>query len=347
MQQSCRCTKSQSCPVEPKDAGESCSANSDCKAKSCKGNVCCNLADAACLKCFSPSGGKCAECDSNTHCLSAGKCYKKADEECQPKIEDCATNDGTKKLDLPAGKCRFSNFEEVNGEYKTVNGVCENGKYFYEDDSFKEVCSDMPKPVTCGSEQGDNKKAVTEACKCGRESDAPMCAKGDFCWHDEGTCEKKAFPCEGMMVSYCGPKSSDDQFNAQFKAGFEGACFDMATCDPEDIKKMMAMALSQAGSDSGSESGSAMPKGMCGLYVSMSSKPDKCQGPCMGGMSKQMLSMVETQLGCTEEETTALVENSNEAAAAQGLEPIASAGHGVSFAAAVSVVVAAATSLLM
>jgi hypothetical protein len=57
--------------------------------------------------------------------------------------------------------------------------------------------------------------------------------------------------------------------------------------------------------------------------------------------------MVETQLGCTEEETTALVENSNEAAAAQGLEPIASAGHGVSFAAAVSVVVAAATSLLM
>ena len=92
MQQSCRCTKSQSCPVELKDAGESCSANSDCKKPaSCKGNVCCNLADDACLKC-SPSGGKCAECDSNTHCLSSGKCYKKADEECQPKIENCATN---------------------------------------------------------------------------------------------------------------------------------------------------------------------------------------------------------------------------------------------------------------
>ena len=56
--------------------------------------------------------------------------------------------------------------------------------------------------IKCGSGSGaatcqtnNNKKAVTESCKCGRDSDAPMCAIGDFCWYDHSTCEKKAFPC--------------------------------------------------------------------------------------------------------------------------------------------------------
>ena len=105
-------------------------------------------------------------------------------------------NKGIEKLDLtPATKCKFSNYEEVDGEYTSVKKFCENGKYFYEDDSYDEVCSDKPKPVTCGKEKGDNKKVVAESCKCGRDSDAPMCAIGDFCWYDEKTCEKKAFPC--------------------------------------------------------------------------------------------------------------------------------------------------------
>ena len=95
----------------------------------------------------------------------------------------------------PATKCKFSNAVEVDGKYTTVEGFCENGKYFYMDDSYDKVCSDKPKPVSCGKETGDNKKALTAACKCGRSSDAPMCAIGDFCWSSQSTCEKKAFPC--------------------------------------------------------------------------------------------------------------------------------------------------------
>ena len=54
-------------------------------------------------------------------------------------------------------------------------------------------CSSGSGAATC--QTNNNKKAVTESCKCGRDSDAPMCAIGDFCWYDHSTCEKKAFPC--------------------------------------------------------------------------------------------------------------------------------------------------------
>ena len=60
--------------------------------------------------------------------------------------------------------------------------------------------------------------------------------------------------------------------------------------------------------------------------------------------------MMDDQLGCTEEETAALMKNSDEAAKAQGLEPLndlSFAGHGMSVAAAASMLAAIATSLLM
>ena len=57
---------------------------------------------------------------------------------------------------------------------------------------------------------------------------------------------------------------------------------------------------------------------------------------------------INTEYQCTEEENAAMMKNSNEAAKAQGLKPIASAGSGMSFAAAAaSVVAAVAMSLLM
>jgi len=158
-------------------------------------------------------------------------------------------NKGIEKLDLtPATKCKFSNYEEIDGKYTEVKKFCENGKYFYQDDSYDKVCTDKPKPFSCGTEKVDSKKALTAACKCGYDSDAPMCATGDFCWYSHGTCEKKAYPCEGEMVSYCGPTLSGSD-SAMWKPGFEGACFDVATCDQGDINKLMAL---HSGSGSGS-----------------------------------------------------------------------------------------------
>ena len=99
------------------------------------------------------------------------------------------------------------------------------------------------------------------------------------------------------MVSYCGPTSSGSD-SAMYKPDFEGACADMATCDPEDIKKMMALVFSSmgseegstpSGSDSASESSSGVPAGMCGLYVGLTSEPGKCQADCFGGMSSLAL----------------------------------------------------------
>ena len=45
---------------------------------------------------------------------------------------------------------------------------------------------------------------------------------------------------------------------------------------------------SGSGSGSGSSSGSGEPT-MCSIMASMSSDPDKCQGPCMGGASKSAI----------------------------------------------------------
>jgi len=101
-------------------------------------------------------------------------------------------NKGLEKLTT---KCKFSNYQEVDGKYTSVEGFCDANAYFYQDDSYDKVCTDKPKPLSCGRETGDNKKALTAACKCGRSSDAPMCAIGDFCWDSQSTCEKEAFPC--------------------------------------------------------------------------------------------------------------------------------------------------------
>ena len=55
---------------------------------------------------------------------------------------------------------------------------------------------------------------------------------------------------EGETFSYCGPTSSGSD-NALWKPGFEGACYNMATCDREDIQKLTAL-QSGTGSKSGS-----------------------------------------------------------------------------------------------
>ena len=57
---------------------------------------------------------------------------------------------------------------------------------------------------------------------------------------------------------------------------------------------------------------------------------------------------MDSQLGCTEEESASLMQNSNEAAKAQGLDTLVSyGGRGKSAAAAASMVAAIVTSLLM
>jgi len=103
------------------------------------------------------------------------------------------------------------------------------------------------------------------------------------------------------MVQHCGPTSSGSD-NAMYKSDFKGACADMSTCDPEDMKKMMELIVgsmgsgegsgSGSGSDSGSGSGSGsggMPAGMCSLYVGFTSEPGKCQADCFGGYSSLAL----------------------------------------------------------
>jgi hypothetical protein len=57
---------------------------------------------------------------------------------------------------------------------------------------------------------------------------------------------------------------------------------------------------------------------------------------------------MDKQLGCTEEESASLMQNSNEAAKAQGLDALSSyGGRGKSAAAAASMIAAIVTSLLM
>ena len=60
---------------------------------------------------------------------------------------------------------------------------------------------------------------------------------------------------------------------------------------------------------------------------------------------------MDSQLGCTEEESASLMQNSNEAAKAQGLDTLDAldsyGGRGKSAAAAASMVAAIVTSLLM
>ena len=56
---------------------------------------------------------------------------------------------------------------------------------------------------------------------------------------------------------------------------------------------------------------------------------------------------MDKQLGCTEEESASLMQNSNEAAKAQGLDALSYGGRGKSAAAAASMIAAIVTSLLM
>jgi hypothetical protein len=235
-----------------------------------------------------------------------------------------------------------------DSEGNSVRTLCAVGKFYFYGDSFAGVCSDTKETPKCEREN-TGKEPLAAKCKVSdmKKNDkgeyvtvVTECDKGKYFWGGQYSCEDKAYPCKiadttssGMFSgeTYCGPKSSDtDEDKAGWKPEFKGACQDMSTCNPEDLKEMLMLAFSQMGNDndegttpSGSTEISAeeptVVKGLCPILIRMSSTPGKCQADCMGGRTSAAMLAASKQGGCTEEEVEQLQDNADASAEAQGI----------------------------
>jgi len=260
---------------------------------------------------------------------------------CCERAENCPLDDGSKALETA---CQYS-AKDSEGNYATK--LCAVGKFYFRDASYKNTCSDE-KPVPKCERENTGKEALVEKCQISTtkkddkgewETVVTECEKGKYFWGSEQSCEDKVFPCKiaekgstDMFAgeTYCGPRSTDtDEEKAGWNPEFKGACQDLSTCDPDDIKELMLLAFSAMGNsqeDGETPSGSTesdeptVIKGMCPILIRMTSKPGKCQAVCMGGQSSAELKKGAIGAGCTEEEVEQLSANKDASAKAQGLK---------------------------
>jgi len=265
----------------------------------------------------------------------------KSPSNCCEGAQPCRGDDGSKALETV---CSY-NAKDSEGNYATK--LCAVGKFFF----GHSTCSDEKEVPRCEREN-TGKEALMEKCQIQTiqkddkgewETVVTECEKGKYFWGSASSCEDKVFPCKiaekgstDMFAgeTYCGPKSTDtDEEKAGWMPEFKGACQDLSTCDPNDLKEMLTLAFSAMGNsqqDGETPSGSTdsdeptVIKGMCPILIRMTSKPGKCQAVCMGGTSSAEMKKGAKGAGCTEEEVEQLSENKDAAAKAQGL-PLSSA----------------------
>ena len=258
---------------------------------------------------------------------------------CEPAY-NCQLDDGTKALETV---CQYR-AKDSNGQYVTT--LCAVGKFYFQDASYTNTCSDEKEVPKCEREN-TGKEALVEKCQISTtkkddkgewKTTVTECEKGKYYWGSDYSCEDKAYPCKiaekgstDMFAgeTYCGPKSTDtDEEKAGWNPAFKGACQDLSTCDPNDLKEMLTLAFSAMGNsqqDGETPSGSTdsdeptVIKGMCPILIRMTSKPGKCQAVCMGGTSSAEMKKGAKGAGCTEEEVEQLSENKDASAKAQGL----------------------------